>query len=92
MKNDPTYSIASSEFASELVATVKKHIDKKGLPASDEKCPLREEFRTENRYRQKSKRITWLCRARTGLFLSDWKCVGLKSTKCIFCVAAGNKK
>lgn len=72
------------------VAVVKKHIAKKGVPVSKEKCPLRQAVRVKNEHNQESRRITWCCKARGGLFLSDWRCIGLQSEKCIFKIAQEN--
>ena len=80
--------VEAAVFQPGVVETVKKHIDKKGMPLFKEGCPLREAIYVSNKHSQKSSRATYCCKARTGLFLSDWRCVGLSDNRCVFKVAS----
>lgn len=54
------------------------------IPAKTADCKLRFAFRVDRKDGTYSKRATYLCRARDGhgLFLRDWKCVGLNHKDC----------
>jgi len=45
-------------------------------------CPLRIKRYVSGASGMPSKRATYLCRARFGIFLKDWKCVGITHPKC----------
>jgi hypothetical protein len=79
-------TVLAAVFQDGVVATVRKHIDKKGMPPCKEKCPLREAIYVSNRHGT-SKRANYCCKARSGLFLSEWRCVGLSDNRCVMKVA-----
>lgn len=45
-------------------------------------CKLRYGLRVSGADNTPSKRVTWCCRFRPGLFLKQWKCVGYGKAGC----------
>ena len=73
-----------NNFSISTIQLIKDHISKNGFPDKKENCKLREEIHVTGKDNKPSRRITWCCKVRTGIALSDWKCVGLDHINCIF--------